>query len=125
MKLDNFGVTFFEETCAGGKNICTVDPFHLEMTDVNEAYPYLKQASVEEQLFFCFISLSIVLPGMVLRGFIFGFLLLPSETSTLINTEIFLQQFCRFCGVAYFLWFALANISPFSLEDAFGDNFCN
>ena len=125
MSHHNLTLTFFEEVCVGEKNICQSHPLHLEVTNINEAYPYLKHASLDTKLTFSIISLSFVLTGVILKTLIFGFLCSPSETSTLINTLISFQQFCRLCGVAYYLWFALANLVPFSLEDAFGINFCS
>ena len=120
-----FELMFFDEFCSSIRNSCNNHSVHLIMTDVNEAYPYLKHASLETKLIFSIISLSFVLTGVFLKFFIFGFLCSPSETSTLINSLIFLQQICQFCGVAYYIWFALANLFPFSLEDAFGNNFCS
>ena len=118
-------IIYFEKNCLNDPNNCTVYPTEVVFHDLNEAYPYLRQASLTEKTAFCTVSLTFIMVGLTLRGFIFGYLRSPSEASTVINTLIFVQQFCRYCGVCYFVWFATANLVPFSLEDAFGADFCS
>ena len=92
--------------------------------DLNEAYPSLSRASLAFKLCLCFTSLFFTSIGLFLKCFIFGFLFSPSETSSTINLLILMQQFYRLTMAIYYIWFGIAYLLPFSLEDVFGGSFC-
>ena len=62
--------------------------------------------------------------NMVLKYFIIGFLRSPSETSSTVNHLISIQQFLRITLVVNYIWFGVAYLMPFSLEDLLGGTFC-
>ena len=108
----------------GGNNGRAALVAEIFLGNPSNAYPYLSTASLDIRLLFSVISITFTAIGIFLRGFIFGYLCSPSETSTLINMLIFFQQFCRLSMLGYCLGFSIVYLLPFSLEDAFGEDFC-
>jgi hypothetical protein len=96
----------------------------IVMEDLAEAYPYMKRAKLSYKITFSTLSVTSTIIGLFLKSFIFGFLRSPSEVANSINAMIFMQQCYRLCMAIYYLWFSLAYLLPFSLEDMFGGRFC-
>ena len=106
---------------------CTNFSFGTEsiiIEDLAEAYPYMKRAELSLKITFSTLSIIFTIIGLFLKSFIFGFLRSPSEVASSINMMIFMQQFYRVAMAIYYLWFSLAYLLPFSLEDMFGGSFC-
>jgi hypothetical protein len=117
-------LSFFDEGCVNDNvtdRRCSID---VVITDINEAYPFLSRTSLTYKLCLCAITLLFTLLGLFLKSFIFRFLCSPSETSSTINLLIFTQQFYRVTMAIYYIWFGVAYLLPFSLEDLFGGSFC-
>lgn len=94
------------------------------MEDLAEAYPYMKRTDFSNKIIFSSLSFTFTIIGLFLKSFIFGFLRSPSEMASSINIMIFFQQSYRISMAIYYLWFSLAYLLPFSLEDVFGGSFC-
>jgi hypothetical protein len=119
-------LSFFDEGCVNDNvtdRRCSIDVY-VVITDLNEAYPFLSRTSLTYKLCLCAITLFFTFLGLFLKSFIFRFLCSPSETSSTINLLIFTQQFYRVTMAVYYVWFGVAYLFPFSLEDLFGGSFC-
>ena len=97
---------------------------HIIMNDLAEAFPYLSRADFSYKLTFTILGLPFTILGLFFKSFIFGFLNSSSDEATSINIMILKQQCYRIVMSIYFLWFSVAYVLPFSLEDAFGGSFC-
>ena len=115
---------WFDENCVSERKFPELCNFEIDFKNATEAYPYLRRASMDFKIVFGVAIFIFTLTGLFLKGSIFGFLCSPSETATTINGLIFVQHCHQVTLAVYYLWFGVAYILPFSLEDIFGGTFC-
>ena len=115
---------WFDENCITENYSSQMCSSEITFRNISEAYPYMRRASLEFKIVFCIAALFFTLSGLFLKSIIFAFLCSPSETATTINVLIFVQQFHRITFAVNYLWFGVAYLLPFSLEDILGGTFC-